>query len=143
MDEIGKVGRILGTPGDDRISGPIFGHRLADDSTTFVDFIFGQGGNDTLKGGGDRDILFGGKGADGFVFAFDADLDRIKDFDANGKDKDRIDLTGYNLSLLQQVTMRETKRDTLLTTIETDLFGPNRIGVDNQTEDAVRDLILI
>ena len=55
MDEIGKVGRILGTPGDDRISGPIFGHRLADDSTTFVDFIFGQGGKDTLKGGGDRE----------------------------------------------------------------------------------------
>jgi Ca2+-binding RTX toxin-like protein len=45
--------------------------------------LFGQGGNDVLRGGAGNDRLFGGAGTDAFVFdtALGANVDALPDFD--------------------------------------------------------------
>ena len=59
------------------------------------DRLYGDAGSDRLFGGAGADILSGGKGADIFVFAAGDGRDVVTDFQASGRGRDRIDLTGH------------------------------------------------
>lgn len=60
------------------------------------DRLFGDNGRDRLVGGLGNDFLSGGKGADTFVFAAGDGHDVISDFQAHGRGRDVIDLTGHS-----------------------------------------------
>ena len=73
--------RLLGGSGRDKL----FGH-------DGDDVLLGGNSNDRLFGGTGDDVLAGGKHADLFVFKTGWDRDTITDFDAKGRDHDRLDL---------------------------------------------------
>lgn len=86
------LGDIRGEKGNDVIfagrgADQLFGGMGADD-------LKGNAGKDILHGGSGADILGGGADSDRFVFKANDGRDTITDFDSEGKDHDRIDLTG-------------------------------------------------
>lgn len=90
--------RLSGAGGDDVLSGGSGNDTLLGGAG--LDLLSGGTGNDRLDGGAGRDRLVGGAGADNFVFlpadsSAGLQADRIMDFRAG----DRIDLTGFDLSL--------------------------------------------
>ena len=54
------------------------------------DKLTGEKGSDYLLGGLGEDLLIGGKNSDYFVFEADGSIDRVKDFDVDGKSPDYI-----------------------------------------------------
>jgi hypothetical protein len=99
-----------------------------------ADNLFGGSGNDALDGGVGNDSLAGGRGADTFVFAPGYKADRITDFAASGGD--RIDLSGFtNIRSLSEVLARTTHRsgDTVIDLSNGDKLTLSRVSVASLT----------
>ncbi|WP_347312608.1 M10 family metallopeptidase C-terminal domain-containing protein [Defluviimonas sp. SAOS-178_SWC] len=79
----GPVGDAVGGPGDDFLVG-----------TDARNSLFGFAGNDRLVDGGDVDMLYGGAGADTFVFMQDGMYDRVMDYQPG---IDTIDLSDFDM----------------------------------------------
>lgn len=79
----------------------------------------GRGGDDALSGGKGNDVLFGGAGADDFEFDKGTGHDTIRDFTANGKGHDIINLSNFleigDLSNLKKHYLEEHHGDVLIT----------------------------
>lgn len=84
---------ILGTDGTDKLVA----------SSNNQGFLLGLGGNDTLVGGAQDDVLSGGSGNDIFKFKPGFGQDTITDFKVDGND--RIDLRAFHLSGLGDLTI--------------------------------------
>ncbi|MGV3552407.1 hypothetical protein [Rhizobium sp.] len=80
------------------------------------DILSGGRGNDVLEGNGGNDVLIGGAGKDTFVFHQGDGRDVIRDFVANGKLADTIDLSDYDkgLRFRDLDISREGKNDVLI-----------------------------
>ena len=78
----------------------------------------GLSGDDALSGGKGNDALFGGAGADEFEFDKGTGHDTIRDFTANGKGHDIINLSNFleigDLSNLKKHYLEEHHRDVLI-----------------------------
>ena len=76
------------------------------------DRLFGRGGNDILMDGAGKDLLWGGAGADVFVFSYDAQHDRVKDYTPG---VDRLDLSAFPLlQTAAQLQITPTKTGAIL-----------------------------
>lgn len=80
----GMAGPIFGDAGNDTLKG-----------NSGTDTIHGGADNDTINGKADADILYGDAGIDTFIFEHGTGSDTIKDF-VHGTDK--IDLTDYHFT---------------------------------------------
>ena len=79
----GPSNGAVGSPGDDFLMG-------SDARNT----LWGMSGNDRIVDGGGIDMLYGGLGADTFVFVKDGMYDRVMDYQAG---IDRIDLSDFDM----------------------------------------------
>ncbi|SPH16897.1 Serralysin C [Defluviimonas aquaemixtae] len=79
----GPSNGAVGSPGDDFLVG-------SDARNT----LWGMNGNDRIVDGGGIDTLYGGLGAETFVFVKDGVYDRVMDYQAG---IDRIDLSGFDM----------------------------------------------
>ncbi|MFN3580964.1 MAG: calcium-binding protein, partial [Pseudomonas sp.] len=104
--------RLLGGDGDDVLYG--------EDGD---DILEGGNGNDTLIGGLGNDLLIGGAGSDTYVVAADGSHDVIVEYDATGKDIDRVlfeeGITSEHLSFRRTTNdiVIDINKDGVLTTV--------------------------
>ena len=108
IDHLGL--QYLGTEGDDDLMGTVLDDLLVGFSGT--DVLSGGAGNDRLVDGDGLDFLIGGTGADVFVFAADARLDVVLDFEPN---LDVLDLSGITgLNNFSQLSFQDLDVGTLI-----------------------------
>lgn len=82
---------LLGNRGNDILLGGTGNDSLSGGSGD--DELCGGAGEDTITGSRGSDILYGGSGADVFFFRVGDGEDVIKDFSADGAERDRLDLS--------------------------------------------------
>jgi len=83
------------------------------------DTLYGNGGNDTLNGGAGNNNLYGGSRADTFVFASDAFVTTVHDFDA--AEFDTLDMSGTGFLTTADVpAAAQQVGTTTLITVNTD-----------------------
>jgi len=93
-----------GTEDSESLPDPIFSNiRRGDDLVPSIDRAYGFGGDDILRESPNIDHLFGGEGADIFMFSLDGGTDLIKDFE-DGIDK--IDLSGWGVQDVAELEIR-------------------------------------
>jgi Ca2+-binding RTX toxin-like protein len=121
---------LIGSDGRDRLAGGWDADRLV-----------GGRGQDTLTGGSGFDILLGGGGKDTFEFRADIHndsagnaevsgqlaTDRIKDFDANGADADKIKFYGILGLKYSDLSIHKSGSDVIITAHK----GGQSIALDN------------
>jgi Ca2+-binding RTX toxin-like protein len=126
---------LRGGAGNDNLYGGAGNDKLEGGAGT--DYLDGGDGNDRLDGGVGSDTLRGGAGNDVFVFAKGGGNDLIADFTAG---QDKIDLSAFGLSGINQLAAKTTMTATSATTMSIDFGGGDRLtvfGIGKLTADHV------